>query len=401
MADWIVCPHCRLRHSSRPDGVCPRCKRLVGPLEADRPEETVQVRAEPSRPTPPPSAQPTMPDVFDEAAFVRARQQSTADLEPSGNLPLGVRIAGAILLINGVVQLVLGTVESAVADAAVLAGPWLASFDIVVGAVLLSNQAQVWRWARVRVLFGGACLLLLHLALGQAFDASVQVLFCAGLFLLLPREAATWRVPVGAGAAIVALTLALSALAPFVGWSSPVSRLRGRMNGEIGEVRDTLSGSTVGYRINLTPGEWHALRVADAQDEEPAEAKEEGGLVYEASQAVRRPEDMLDVHVFALRAPPGSYFDADKVMTGLVDEARDSLPEFLVTEDDWHRGTGGATRILEGQARVDGRRTAVAVGLKVEGACVFMLVGTAPVRMYDGVRDDLLEVYTSLHSIGC
>jgi hypothetical protein len=72
-----------------------------------------------------------------------------------------------------------------------------------------------------------------------------------------------------------------------------------------------------------------------------------------------------------------------------------------VTEDDWHRGTGGATRVLEGRARIDGQRTAVAVGLRIDGACVFMLVGTAPVRMYAKVRDDLLAVYTSLRARGC
>ena len=29
MADWINCPGCGLKHSRRPDGLCPRCKQSV------------------------------------------------------------------------------------------------------------------------------------------------------------------------------------------------------------------------------------------------------------------------------------------------------------------------------------------------------------------------------------
>lgn len=31
MAEWKICPSCNLRHSARPDGLCPRCHK---PLEA-------------------------------------------------------------------------------------------------------------------------------------------------------------------------------------------------------------------------------------------------------------------------------------------------------------------------------------------------------------------------------
>ena len=30
MGDWITCPGCQLKHSGRPDGICPRCKQPVG-----------------------------------------------------------------------------------------------------------------------------------------------------------------------------------------------------------------------------------------------------------------------------------------------------------------------------------------------------------------------------------
>ena len=42
MADWINCPGCGLKHSRRPDGMCPRCKQAVdgtAPMPADVPQE--------------------------------------------------------------------------------------------------------------------------------------------------------------------------------------------------------------------------------------------------------------------------------------------------------------------------------------------------------------------------
>jgi hypothetical protein len=54
MADWINCPGCGLKHSRRPDGICPRCKQ---PLDAAAPAEAIP--AEPA--TAPPVYTPGPP----------------------------------------------------------------------------------------------------------------------------------------------------------------------------------------------------------------------------------------------------------------------------------------------------------------------------------------------------
>ena len=342
-----------------------------------------------------------MPDVFDEEAFAKVRRQRAESAEHTENLPLSVRVAGGIMLANGILQLVLQTIESASADATTLAGPWTASFDIVVGGVLLSNQPQVWHWARVRVVLLGAALALLHLLLGQAFDASLQLCFCAGLFLLLGRGAAPARLTAGIATSVIAIVLALFSAGPFLGWTNPFGRLRGRLNGELGDERAFLVGSAVGYHLDLSPGHWHTLHLPDDENDAAETPRPASGPRYEISPAVRRPEVLVDLRLFALQAPPDAFFDESEVMTTLVNDARDNLPEFLVTEDEWHEGAYGPTRVLEGQARIDGQRAAVAVGLKVDGACVFMLIGTSPARMYDRVRDDVLEIYRSLQATGC
>jgi hypothetical protein len=56
MADWINCPGCGLKHSRRPDGMCPRCKQAVdGP--AAMPMDAVDAPAdlEAAPPAPPPA----------------------------------------------------------------------------------------------------------------------------------------------------------------------------------------------------------------------------------------------------------------------------------------------------------------------------------------------------------
>jgi len=394
MADWVICPHCRLRHTRRPDAVCPRCK---GAIE-DRPATAIAARASSATAA---VAPPAMPDVFDERAFSRVREHEAGGARHAESLSFSARLAGAILLGNGIVQLVLRTVEPATDAATALAAPWTASFDVVVGAVLVTNQSQVLRWTRVRLILGGAVLALLQLAQIRLFDAVLQVPFCLSLLWLLGDSEKPWRLPACVGAATAAIMLALCSAAPFMGWPNPLGRMMGRLNGEIGGARAELVGAGVPFRMNLAPGRWHGVRLSREEREEVGSTRDENGARFEMTTAVRRPESMLDLRLFAIQAPPDASVDGQEVMETLVDNARDGLPELLVVEDEWHEGAGGVMRVLEGRARLEGQRAAVAVGLRVTGGCVFMLIGTAPVRIYDKVRDDLLEAYASLESSGC
>jgi hypothetical protein len=53
MADWMTCPACQLRHSRRPDGICPRCKQAVDAGAGVAPPDTPAIDA------PPPSLEPS------------------------------------------------------------------------------------------------------------------------------------------------------------------------------------------------------------------------------------------------------------------------------------------------------------------------------------------------------
>ncbi len=56
MADWVVCPGCHLRHSQRPDGVCPRCRQPVDVTAAPRMTPSDVPIAPPIDAVPPPGA---------------------------------------------------------------------------------------------------------------------------------------------------------------------------------------------------------------------------------------------------------------------------------------------------------------------------------------------------------
>jgi hypothetical protein len=342
-----------------------------------------------------------LPNVFDEAAFTQTRQHKVLEETLASTLPPGVRIGGAIMLLNGILQLSLRMLESSTAGVTALVGPWTAGFDVVVGGVLLSGQSQVWRWALVRLALGGTLLPFLHLVLGHGFDALLQVLFSAGLLLMMTRQAQAPRRVAGVALASIAVVLAFCAIGPMFGLYNPFGSFMGRLNGEIDSgVVPQLAGERVGYTLDLPSERWHVLKGMDG-DDAPASTERPNGVIEELSPAVRRPDALADIRLFALQVPPEAIFNSEEVVTHMVEQARDGLPELLVTEDEWQTGAAGAMRVLEGRARIDGQRMGVALGFKVEGHCVFMLIGTAPPRMYQQVRDDLLMVFTSLTPHGC
>jgi hypothetical protein len=57
MPDWINCPGCGLKHSRRPDGMCPRCKQSVDGTAApmDAGETPADVYVDPPAAAPPPA----------------------------------------------------------------------------------------------------------------------------------------------------------------------------------------------------------------------------------------------------------------------------------------------------------------------------------------------------------
>jgi len=97
MADWMACPGCQLRHTRRPDGLCPRCKQPVD--SADAPP----MAAEPNPPPEPPPREGRAP----RAPYAAPASPSAARL---GNLAQAARgkelkSARTIMLFVGVMSI--------------------------------------------------------------------------------------------------------------------------------------------------------------------------------------------------------------------------------------------------------------------------------------------------------
>jgi hypothetical protein len=389
LADWIVCPHCRLKHARRATGACPRCRESVGPAASPAPDAGVADA----------SGRHALPEVFDEAAFARAVAARAADAAPPvRSLSSAERVAGAILLANGVLQLASRTLESSAPGAVSLVSPWVAGFDVVVGGVLLSGQPQVRRWTIVRLGAGLLLLCALHMALGRWFSALLQMVFCASLLWLLLRGAQVSFANVTAvlGASTAAL-IAILEVAPFFGLTNPFGALAGVWNGETArQSANEITGEHIGFSVTLPDPRWHvALR------EEGAGLREESGVRQETSAVVRRPDILADLRVFALELPAEAVVDDAAVIDTLVEHERDQIPGLLVVEDSWLDTARGRTRVLEGTARVGGGRVGVALGFAMRGRCGFLMAGSAPQRVFHHVRDDLLQTFGSLDAPGC
>jgi hypothetical protein len=400
MAEWVVCPHCQLRHTQRNDDRCPRCKQAVaGPPDGPAPVQPVPHRMPRAAP-----ARAAMPDVFDEAAFERVRQErEAADAPP--DLPPMVRVAGAILAANGIVHLSLWTLEAASRSTLSVVGSWTAGFDLVVGAVLLSGQSQVYRWTLVRLLLGGLAMAGLHLIGGQLFAFLLTALFCSSMLIAMRSLRQPLLGLAGAALSLLLVGAGLLEQAPFLGNRNPIGHLTAALNGRIEwQPSARIAGRSIPFELALPAGRWYLVKPTAEEREQIEQLTKPGGgrkPASELSPSARRPETLAEVQVLAFQAPPTVSLDAEEVITSLVEEQRVRMAGLLILDDSWLDTPQGRMRILEGITRIDGRRMGVALGVTVQGQCVLLLAGTIPQRGLPALRADMAKLYPSLRATNC
>jgi hypothetical protein len=251
MADWIACPGCGLKHSARPDGTCPRCG--------------VQVAAATGASSDAAGGSPLPPQVAmlgyvapGEArpAGPPAYPPSPAAAAPDAPLPLGARVAGAVLLANAVVGL-------GVFLAGRSGGPIAAPFavgtnlvDLILAVGLLSSRAWARAWALVRTGLGGLIFTpLLWMSLGPLFGL-LQLAFSLGVLALLVGEAGPVRLAAGlAGSGGTLALLALMAASPPAGRA--VRALAADVAARGGHLEAVARAAEGTWRLPLPPDRWH------------------------------------------------------------------------------------------------------------------------------------------------
>ncbi len=435
MAEWVVCPHCQLRHTRRADDRCPRCKESAdgpspaeaAPAEAaaaeseavegarrapEAPARPVPDRPAPDRPAvfavparPAPQRGTALPDVFDEAAFERVRQERQAAESDVPAVPLIARIGGAILTANGIVHLSLWTLEAASRSTLSVVGSWTAAFDLVVGAVLLSGQGQVYRWTLVRLLLGGLLVAGLHLLAGQLFALVLTTLFCGSMLVAMRSE---HRPLLGAAATALALAAVGAGLleqAPFLGSRNPMGHVSAAMNGRIEwEASAKLAGRLIPFELPLPAATWYRAKPTEEEREQIRKLTKPGSgnrPASELSASALRPDILAELQVLAFQAPPRASFDGEELVSLLVDEQRVRMAGLVILDDSWLDTPQGRVRVLEGITRMGGRRMGVALGVTVQGSCVLLVVGSVPQRNLPALRAEMAQLYPALHATGC
>ena len=79
MAEWMTCPGCHLRHSRRPDGLCPRCKQSVdGVAEPPSPEPAAAATLELASSDAAPAASPSVAGLGRLSQAARGKELKSA-----------------------------------------------------------------------------------------------------------------------------------------------------------------------------------------------------------------------------------------------------------------------------------------------------------------------------------
>jgi hypothetical protein len=217
MSGWTSCLHCGLKHSTRPDGLCPRCRQpgeAGAEAGAPPPLPSFAQDAPPSGGTvyqPPGGNVYAPPQAVFQAAPPVARPAPRI-LAPD-EVPLGARLAGIVFVLNGICLLIESGMGVKNASNAITSGPPISAFvDLLVGAFLLAGAAKVLGWARARVILGAVILPLALFVQGNAMMAGIQIAFSLSLLALLVGDASKLRIGVAMTVLGLYITLELVGL---------------------------------------------------------------------------------------------------------------------------------------------------------------------------------------------
>jgi hypothetical protein len=332
MADWIVCPACRLRHVARPDGACPRCKQ---PIAGAVPLATVATATDFGLPG------------------------SSTEARPAG-LPAGARIAAWVLLANALAAiptLALTLTRTTPSEPAGMGSVLPVIVDVVIATSLLRGNPRYQSWALVRAVLGGLILTpMLWITAGPAMGLT-QALYSIGLVLLLVGEPGVARIASGLVPAMGTLLLMVAMSA-----SDEVGR---RVQAVVADVSD--GGAHVerierregGWRLELPAGTWHEHKAPKGVD-----------------RMVSWPEEDAHLMITSQTAPAGTQLDIVKATDVVLGEARKAMPGLVERERKSfgaRRGSGMAVHVSQTMhgtgveswyvVFVDGNRLAVAVAM--------------------------------------
>ena len=361
MPEWTACPQCQLKHSLRADGLCPRCSTPVA--EPGAGGETAHDR------------RPVLESTLSSASRARDRD----------DVGLGARIAGAVLVANGLALMIeagLGVTmgQGAEASAGFRPSPIAMLFDLVLGGMLLTGNAKALLWTKIRVVLGGLLLPALFFARGESLSGSLQLAFSVGLALLLFGEAGRIRIAVGLLATGLMLALETVGLVGMATGTTPLAGLQYAAGLEGGPV-EGVDGVACPYRLTAPGGHWYLRKAEVAHEDNPLSDR---WLVW--------PERDAHVFVIAEQVEPDLVVDLDRFAEVVLDNARNAAPDLEVM-DSQPLASGGLR--LHTRGTINGIAIESYYGLYAREPWIFQVYAFTTDHHFDAVKDDLAEIVVS------
>ncbi len=411
MSDWVRCSSCNLNHRVREDGLCPRCKQGDGglaapdvaappdvssPPDASGPPDVYEpppgAAGPPDMYQPPTSAGPPdiyqPPDVYQPPNVYQPPGTPASTPTPvlmEGEVALGARIAGALMILNGLLiayESFALSMESSTPD-------WASRsfiFDLIIGITLVIGYNKLLPLAIFRVAAGALVFTGISLFAGDPFTAVFQLVFSASLLGLMLGNAGKVRIGIGAG--LFALYGAASVLGIFVFESggNPLARTVLEMAGDIEPIPE--DGKVYGkeYRYSVeAPGDHWSLRKTE-------NVKRDNPLV---DQWLIWPEKDAHALIMASQVGQGMYFDIEAVTQATIEGVREESDNAELIGQEKVFSTFEGSRILHLEATAEGMDIVYLIGVFTEGNIAYQVFSFAPQGVFTAVEADLRHVIAS------
>jgi hypothetical protein len=374
MAEWVVCPYCQLKHTRRPDGSCPRCKQAI---DAGGDMPVAQPAAE--------GSDGAMPDVYDGRALSPTSPRPGHAAAGGGGMdtdtsdvPLGARIAGGILIVNGLLRVAETAVASS--DGGFAAGPVSMVIDFLIGGSLLFGHPRFLAWAKVRIVLGGLILPIVFIATGSPLVALVQLIFSGGLALLVFGRASVPRI--AAGAVVAGLYLAMGTLG-LLGLTLGASFLRSAAYSS--QLESAPLTILQGERYHLTPAshKWYLRKAEFARKDNPL-----------SDRWIVRPDKDAHIFVIAEELPGTARVDMDRFTEAVTENARRGASKFELISNTPLSITL-ASRLLEIRFTNKGQEMHGYYGLFAREPYIYQVAAIISEKEFSGLSAELKQTVSS------
>jgi hypothetical protein len=324
-----------------------------------------------------------LPEVYDGSIPPTLLREAAPPVEDKA--PLGARVAGVIMIVNGLAILAETSLGMASPVKIGSSGPpTRLLFSFVVGALVLLGSIKAVKVARVLVVISAVVLPVILFSQGQPLLAALQMAFSASLLLLLFGDAGRIRMGVAAALATGFFTLEAAGLYGTVSGRHPLGRLMMAGQLEPGPVSE-VAGAQVRYRLTAPGKSWYLRTTAAAHKDNPL-----------ADRWLVRPDRDAHVMVIAETLPTGSVATMDRFRQTVVGNMSKAGKNFTVVDEAPLVTALEAGHLVHAKSELDGQPVEWLIGLYIQHPYIIQVLAFGNGRAFSDVEPEMRRIVTSL-----